>query len=379
MKNILVLSILVFAFSISSCSMLMNRNDNNVNELKLISEYDLPFKFQFRNTTVGGLSSIEYDIKQNQYYLVCDDRAEFNPVRYYTAKISLDAQGIKDVSFTNVTYLLDRQGKPYSDRKADPSHIPDPEALRYNPVADNIVWSSEGERTITKQRIILQNPSITACQLDGSMPDTFALPRNLHTSIEEQGPRNNASLEGIAFADNFRTLYASVEEPLYEDGSRAGTGDSAAWIRIVKYDVASRKPLAQYAYKIEPVVHPANPPGAFKLNGISDIMTLNNHQLLVTERSFSVGSPGSNIRLYLAELNGAGDVSHTSSLLETPPIHPIRKKLLLNMDSLHRFIDNVEGATWGPLMIGGKRSIVLVTDDNFSPAQKTQFFLLEVN
>lgn len=369
----LVLSIII------SCSVIHPDKSSEIKSLKFIGEYDLPYKMQYRNTTVGGLSSIDYDSKRDLYYLICDDRSDINPVRFYTAKISVNDKGIQDVRFVNVTYLLTPEGKLYKGRKTDPLHTPDPEALRYNPVKNNIAWSSEGERTITKEQAILVNPSICTIDMEGKLLDTFLLPPNLHVQLNEQGPRNNGVFEGIAFADNYNSLYACVEEPLFEDGPRAGLGDSSAWTRIIKYNVSTKQPIAEYAYKLDPVVRAANPPGAFKLNGISEIMTLNDHQLLITERSYSVGSPESNIRLYVGNLEAAQDVKSIFSLKDVPAVRPIRKKLVLNLDSLHKFIDNIEGVTWGPVLPNGKRSLVLVSDDNFSAAQKTQFILLEVN
>jgi hypothetical protein len=49
------------------------------------------------------------------------------------------------------------------------------------------------------------------------------------------------------------------------------------------------------------------------------------------------------------------------------------------MDTLGRWVDNVEGATLGPRLPNGKRSLLFVTDDNFSEQERTQFFLFEVD
>jgi hypothetical protein len=48
------------------------------------------------------------------------------------------------------------------------------------------------------------------------------------------------------------------------------------------------------------------------------------------------------------------------------------------MDDMPNFIDNVEGITLGPILPNGHQSIILVVDNNFSPLEKTQFFLLEI-
>ena len=40
-------------------------------------------------------------------------------------------------------------------------------------------------------------------------------------------------------------------------------------------------------------------------------------------------------------------------------------------------LDNLEGMSWGPPLGAGLRSLVLMSDDNFSPRQVTQFLAFE--
>ena len=42
------------------------------------------------------------------------------------------------------------------------------------------------------------------------------------------------------------------------------------------------------------------------------------------------------------------------------------------------FTDNIEGITLGPILPNGNRSVILVSDNNFSPTQQSQFMLLEL-
>ena len=41
-------------------------------------------------------------------------------------------------------------------------------------------------------------------------------------------------------------------------------------------------------------------------------------------------------------------------------------------------MDNIEGASFGPNLPDGNRSLVLVSDNNFTPVQVTQFLAFEV-
>ena len=40
-------------------------------------------------------------------------------------------------------------------------------------------------------------------------------------------------------------------------------------------------------------------------------------------------------------------------------------------------LDNIEGLTFGPV-VNGKRTLILVSDNNFNPAQFTQFVALTI-
>jgi hypothetical protein len=198
----------------------------------------------------------------------------------------------------------------------------------------------------------------------------------MHTT--EKGPRQNGVLEGMSFADDYRTLYVNVEEPLYEDGPRAETTPNDAWIRIYRFDVATKKNTAQYAYQLDPVAYPTITPGAFKVNGVPDILWLEGNKMIVMERSFSTGHLACTIKLFLTDLNQAENIIHNPSLKQNPPTKPLRKQLLLNLDSLNMYIDNVEGMTLGPVLPNGHQTLVLVADNNFSAAEKTQFFIFEI-
>jgi hypothetical protein len=378
MKNI----ILVFTATIilSSCSVVRKAQKETIaiHSLKYIGGYEVPYNYKYKGTTVGGLSGIDYDKVNNLYYLICDDRSNENPARFYTAKISLDEKGIDSVEFVNVTTLLQKEGTVYPSSKKDPAHSPDPEALRYNPVADQLVWTSEGERIIKKE-IVLEDPAITIINKEGKYVDTFPLPLQTHMHATETGLRQNSVFEGITFADDFKTMYVSVEEPLYDDGPRAGLQDADAFTRIIKYDLASRKPVAQYAYRLEPVAHPAQPANEFMINGIPDIISIGGDKLLVVERSFSTGVAGCSIRVYVTDLSKASNIADVASIKGQPTFHPAAKRLLINMDDLGIYIDNIEGVTFGPDLPNGHKCLIFVSDDNFSKTQKTQFLLFQVN
>lgn len=350
----------------------------NVNGLHFLGEYIIPYNQQFKNTTIGGLSGIDYDRAKNVFYLLSDDWSQINPARFYTAKISLNEKGIDSVQFLNVTQLLRPDGSVYPGSKQDPYHTADPEAIRYNSNRKNFIWTSEGERLITKDSQILVEPAVRIINEGGRQIDSFPLPEQTHMHATEKGLRRNGVFEGLTFGDGYKNIYVSVEEPIYEDGSRAALGDTSAWIRVLKYNVEKKSLLAQYAYQVDPVVRVPVPANGFKINGVSDILEIGQNQLLFIERSSSAGRTDCNIRVYIGDVSRATNIASVASLKDVKTVTPVNKKLLFNMDSLGMYIDNIEGVTFGPVLPNGNRTLLFVADNNFKATEKTQFLLFEI-
>lgn len=347
--------------------------------LQLLDVYDIPHNYSFKGTTVGGLSGIDYDSTAQIFYVICDDRSSLQPARFYTMKIRFNEKKIDTVILQDAILLKQKNGAYYPSSKENPANTPDPETLRYNPRAQEIIWTSEGERIVTAKDTVLSDPSIQVISKNGSFIRSFRLPENLKIHATEKGPRRNGVLEGATFSNNYRHLLVSLEEPRYEDGAQAALTPNDAWVRIYRFDVKTGTNIAQYAYHLDPVAHPPNPAGSFMVNGIPDILDIGNNRLLVMERSFSTGRLACTIKIFEVDLNQAQDISNVNSLKEQPAIRPLQKKLLLNLDTLGIYTDNVEGMCFGPRLPNGKRSLWMIADNNFSPLEKTQVFLFEVN
>ena len=61
-----------------------------------------------------------------------------------------------------------------------------------------------------------------------------------------------------------------------------------------------------------------------------------------------------------------------------PVTKPVKKKLLLNMDDLKIYTDNIEGVTFGPTLANGHRTLIFISDNNFASFEKTQLLLFEI-
>ncbi len=132
-------------------------------------------------------------------------------------------------------------------------------------------------------------------------------------------------------------------------------------------------------YRVEPVVAPPVPGDAFRTNGLVELLALGEDQLLAMERSYSDGA-GNSIRLFVISTRGATDVRRLKRLSSrrAAGYAPVAKRPLLDLGSLGIPLDNLEGMTFGPPLADGRRTLVLISDDNFSTDQKTQVLAFAV-
>jgi hypothetical protein len=375
-SHFLILFILAASTSTGQVAPQVGRPET-ISGLKFLGEHVIPNDFTFAGTVVGGLSGIDYDSSADLFYLISDDRGAYGGVRIYEMKVTLIESGFKDVNFIAAHYVTDENGARYPTGNAKEN--PDPESIRFHPQQHQLYWASEGERSVSSKEKVLLNPFIHVMDTFGIYKSRIDIPENLHMSDRDNGPRQNSALEGLAFGPKFEYLYASLEEPLHEDGPKADVMENGAITRIYKFDISSGKNVAQFAYSLEPVAFPPNPTEGFKINGISEILGTGDEDKLITvERSFSAGRAPCTIRVFLTDLSGAEDVKAIRSLKKKPDATRSMKRLLLNMDSLGIYIDNVEGVTFGPILSNGHVTLLFVTDNNFHSFQKTQLLLFEV-
>lgn len=327
--------------------------------VRLLGVQTVPFGLNFQGTTVGGLSGIDYRSGAGDYVLISDDRSDVNPARFYTAQVPVDGNGVGPVTFTDTRPLLTPNGTNYPPKSIDP------EEIRVDPWTGNYFWTQEGERTDT----VLADPSIRITTPDGVFAGALPIPDNERMQ-PNSGPRRNSALEAATFAAGGTLFVTAVEAPLLQDGPDA-THTSGA---LTRFTVQARfgPLLAQYAYPMEPVFAPGT--GS---NGIPAILAADPYdpaKFLVMERAFVVGA-GNKIRIYQADIAGATNV------LGAPlgAARPMNKRLLADLDDLGLDrIDNIEGMTWGPRLPSGERTLILVSDNNFSDQQITQFIALAV-
>jgi hypothetical protein len=336
--------------------------------LQFLGEARIPAGFTFQGTTVGGLSSITFDADRGVYYALSDDRGEINPSRFYTLRIDVsDGQfDSGDVSVTGVTTLLRPNGTPF------PTFSLDPEGLVLTKDRD-LVFTSEGDTN----RLI--DPVIARFGLDGRMRSTLPVPSIfLPTASHATGIRNNLAFESAGVPPDGRFFYTATENALFQDGPAAALGVPSP-ARLLRYNLQTGRLDREWLYVTDPIAQPPVPAGQFAVNGVVELLPLNNEFLISMERSFSVGV-GNVVKLYLVALPGASDVSGLDSLAaRIGSLRAAQKTPLLDLSTLGLTLDNLEGITFGPDLPDGRRSLVVISDNNFTPGQFSQVLLFAVS
>ena len=114
---------------------------------------------------------------------------------------------------------------------------------------------------------------------------------------------------------------------------------------------------------------------------MSEILAVNDHQVLVVERAgveHADGVYSNHVRIYAMDTAGATDIQAIAALAGAKYV-PARKRLLLDLEKIGLpRVDNIEGISWGPRLENGRRSLVMISDDNFNAQQVTQILAFEV-
>ena len=329
----------------------------------------------FGGAKIGGHSGIDYDPASGNYYVQSDARTatDGDPYgRFFTARIdglkTSGTFGAGSVAFTGLTSLKTPGGDPFAAGGLDP------ESIRLHD--GRFYVSSEGAATAT----VAQDPFVRAYDATGTQVRSLPLPDKFRASTDPNGTgvRNNLAFESLAFTPDGLSLYTATENALKQDGPLATVGNGSN-SRILRYDLTTGLAAQEYVYQVDPVAAPSS---VFTVNGLVELLAVDDHRLLALERSFSVGV-GNSVKLYEIDLSGATDVSGVASVASLTGIAPVSKRLVYDFNTLFApsALDNLEGMTFGPILPDGSRSLVFVSDDNFDPTNTvgTQFLAFKVN
>ncbi|GAA3770926.1 esterase-like activity of phytase family protein [Terriglobus aquaticus] len=205
----------------------------------------------------------------------------------------------------------------------------------------------------------------------GTRTRTFTLPAKYFVSKlapvgdteisgNTSGRTANKGVEGLALTPDGKTLVAMVQAPLIQDQNAGATN----LLRFVTIDVASGNVTHEYAYNLT------------KGSGVSEIIALNNDEILVDERDgkgLGDGSSAKYKQVYKVRFTGATDVSNMAGPQATQ--NAVSKTLFLdivnvltatNLFTATTIPAKIEGLAFGPdVQVNGVATHTLwVANDN---------------
>ncbi|MEH3156704.1 MAG: esterase-like activity of phytase family protein [Gordonia paraffinivorans] len=320
---------------------------------RYVSTMTVPDNFIPAPVRWGGISGLD-NIGGGNYVGISDDPGRFGPARYFQFRLPTSGTGI----FTSNTPVLTGGGTVLA-----PNNLPllpgqmDMEGIRR--LGPNYVISSEGARpwirVVTPLGIYVRDLRIPSAYIPGP----------------GKGMGVNDGFEGLAVTPG-GTVAAMTEEALRQDGgaptTTAGTSSRLA--------VFGPRGTAEYVYKTDPLARGASRSAT---KGVSEILAVTATDFYVLERGYDPATNRNDVKVYLATTRGATQVGGRYKLSGSETV--MRKRLIFDFGMLPLLrSDNVEGMAYGPRLADGRRTLVLVSDDNFAtPRQHTKFHLLALS
>ncbi|WP_309669180.1 esterase-like activity of phytase family protein [Gemmatimonas sp.] len=338
---------------------------------------------------LGFFSDLYYDRHRNEWWGVSDRGPGGGVISYDTRmqRFTIDINGTTGaISNFQVqqTVLFKSQGVPLNGLAPSPTNTLgnsfDPEGIVVVPQTGNFLVSDE------------YGPSVLEFDRSGNLVRRFTVPENLvpkvgattdYASVPPtltSGREPNRGFEGLAISPDGKFAYAMLQNGTVTDGWTAAS--RGKYTRVVKYDVATGEPVAQFAYELE---------SSAQGRGISAIVALGNDKFLVLERNnrgigtgATLASPDKNI--FQIDLSSASDVTGinlpTTGSLPSGYSAAAKSGKLIDLDANtlaalgNKAPEKMEGFAVGPMLADGSFMLLMGTDNDYSVTQNgagTQF------
>lgn len=294
------------------------------------------------------------------------------PLVYGNGKAEGAASGVPTVNTPRRFYFTGR-----SDG-FDPAHTSswpadarlDPESLRLAPDGRSFYLGDEYgphlyrfDRTSGRRVGVIKLPA-------GLAVDHPADTASAEDRANRRGRVGNHGLEGLAISPDGRQLFAAMQGALLQDGGRHG-----AFARVLRID-RSTGAVREYVYPLDRVGGDAGKP---RYAGISEILAINDHALLVDERGgggAGSGRPARVKRIYRIDLDSARSIPADASGSRELADRAMHKHLFVDLVRLLKrhglaagaVPEKFEGMSFGPdVRIDGRprHTLWISTDNDF--------------
>lgn len=336
--------------------------------LEFFSETSLPKISKLKDSTVGGLSGMAWN--GEHLISISDDRGKFGGARAYELDLKIKGDNVQLTPLKAIP--ITGTGKNSLDMEAIVI-LPD----------GNLVLSSEGDNNAKPRSL----PKIFITGADGSFKSDLAIPDKFLPEMlgeQKKGIENNRGFESLTATSDGVNLYAMSEAPILTDQPQGE--DTAMWLRLVHFakDKEVYKVIEELPYLISTPTQTDLGPELFR--GVSEMLYWKESKFLVLERGARLGSKGIRYTgaIYMVDFQGTKDVSKVANIPGTKVSSPRKDKLvdleelLVNGKPGKEKLENFENLSWGPNLSDGRKTLLVMSDNNFSAREKTQLLVFTV-
>ena len=344
------------------------------------------------NNLIGGLGSGIAYTGQGSLYLAVPDRGPADGTTTYTDRAYVvDLRVHRTVAGSYVVephvvatrILRTKNGTPFTGSAAafDPTGSPDslrfdPEGIRLGPCGNRFFVSDEYGPFLYefgasgKRERVLKLPTKFLADLPSANPAE-------ELANNAAGRQANRGMEGLAISPDGKKLYGILQSALIQDGgldaalARVGVNN-----RILEVDVETGA-VREFLYTLEN-----------RSYGVSEILSVNDHELLVLERDGRAGANAAFKKIFKIDIEGASDIRALAQLPETgvpAGITPVDKSLFLDLLAPAYGLagasapEKFEGLAFGPDLADGRHLLVVTTDNDFVASRPSLFYAFAVD
>lgn len=380
MARVVLLGVLVGGLLVG-CGSRVERDPPSPPSLSFVADFNITPETRFDalgDEPLGGISGIAYDASSGRWLALSDAR---RGSRFYELAVAYDGTAL-DVRPFGLTRLHDGNGEAFA------ANVLDPEGIAETPWGTLLISTEADSRSEpVEQAKLLEFDVSGRIRRRLELPDKFVV----EGWPPERGTRNNLGFESLTLSPSGTRLFMGGEGSLLQDGPETSF-DEPGYCRIVEYLVfdSDIEPMVEYAYRLGPVPRVDGLGEADLSAGLVELVALSDTRLLALERDFVRERGGARrgvnrSRIFLIDVAGASDVSELSSLGRPGDWTAVQKELLLDFDDIvaelspeFRRLDNFEAMGLGPVLPDGGRSLLVVSDDNFSDRQRSAFLLFSL-
>ncbi|RPJ74986.1 MAG: esterase-like activity of phytase family protein [Alphaproteobacteria bacterium] len=341
-------------------------------KFRLIGDQNYQTGEKFKETELGGLSGLVFDAKKNKLLVISDDKSEKTDARFYEFDLKLDDKSFS-LSKADVITLKNQDGTPFPKDTADFEDI----AI----LNGDLLITSEGR--INKSPPL--DPEVLVFGRDGKYKFNIDVPEKFKPmkGIESKsGVRDNLAFEALTVSNDGKEFWVGSEESLFQDGRTSGP-KHASIVRLIQYK--DSKPVKEVAYHLETVPSVSVAGLVVGVTGLSAIVAIDDSTFYSIERIYLPLARKTIVRIFKFKITDKTTDISTMDAIASKKITTVEKELIANLDDFtssmsdqFKVVDNVEGICFGPKLANGHRTLIMVSDNNFSKRQRTQFLAFEI-